>query len=151
MKKNDKLLILIVFIIAVVGFVSVFLIQNLMSTENATAVVTRDNIEVLHISLSDGSYTIIDENYIFMPEEDESNPTYARCFNEPYIYCIYGELGVVVIEYNANRVRVIEETSPQNICQLQGYTNSPAKPVTCLPNFVLIRVIRDDDDIDVYS
>ena len=151
MKRNDKILIFIIFVIALVGFLSVFIIQTTLSSENATAIVTRENNEVIHISLKDGSFTILDENYIFRPAENETNTTYARCFNEPNIFCVWGELGVVVIEYDSHRVRVIEETSPQNICQLQGFTNSPAKPVTCLPNYVLIRVVRDDDDIDVYS
>ena len=152
MKRNDIILIIAVFIIALSGFITVYIIQGRTALEGGIAVVSKDNQEVMHIFLSDGSYEIIDETYIFRPQEDEVNPLFQQCFNEPNIYCVLGALGVVVIEYQNNQVRVIEETSPHNICQLQGFTNSPARPVTCLPNYVVIRVIAlEEDDIDVYS
>ncbi|MGM0436000.1 MAG: NusG domain II-containing protein, partial [Bacillota bacterium] len=54
----------------------------------------------------------------------------------------YGEDNTVTIGYDPEKhtVRVIDEVSPQNICQKQGETNSPLKPLTCLPNEVVIRI-----------
>ena len=151
MSRNDKRLAFILLVIALIGFAGVFLIQNFAFEEGGTAVVYRDNQEVLQISLRDGSYTIQNEAFVFRPGADEVNPIYQRCFNEANIYCVEGRLGVVVIEFEDGSVRVIEETSPQNICQLQGQTNSPARQLTCLPNYVYIRVQVVDDDIDFYS
>jgi len=44
----------------------------------------------------------------------------------------------LVIEYKDFKVRVAEEVSPQNICSEQMWTNSPLKPITCLPNSLVI-------------
>ncbi len=151
MKKNDRILIIALLILSIGGLLTAYLIQNFAFEEGGLAVVYRENEEILQINLINGSYTIVNENFIFRPSENEINPIYQRCFNEPTIYCVQGRLGVVVIEFQAGSIRVIEETSPQNICQLQGATNSPAKQITCLPNYVYIRVQVIDDDIDFYS
>ncbi|MFU8786062.1 MAG: NusG domain II-containing protein [Candidatus Izemoplasmataceae bacterium] len=152
MKKNDIILIIVIAFIALSSFVTILLLQR---SSGDTAVVTyhdpsEGDIQILEINLSDGSYTIINETLVYFANGSEEKEVYKRCFTEDYIYCVLGELGIVVIEYDNNRVRVIEETSPQNICQIQGYTNSPLKPLTCLPNYITI-IVRTDDELDFNS
>ncbi len=150
MKKNDKWLIVIVLIVGVIGYAIVQILQSTLTDENATAIVTYENQEILHISLTDGSYTIIDDTYIYRPDETEDHPYYAQCFNEDNITCVVGENGPVVIEYTNHMVDVIYETSPNNTCRLHGPTNSPVQPITCLPNRISIRIISSDAEDDAY-
>ena len=44
----------------------------------------------------------------------------------------------VVIKYDNNKVKVIDEISPKHICQTQGWTNSTLLPLTCLPNNIIV-------------
>ena len=145
MGRNDVLLIIVIISVALSGMVALFFLQN--QTGSVALVSYRDQ-PILQINLTDGSHEVLDASRVFIPDSNESNPTYRRCFTEAEITCVMGELGVVVIEYNAGRVRVIEETSPQNICRLQGFTDSPFHPLTCLPNYVVITVINDEENED---
>lgn len=153
MKRNDILLIALVLIIAVSGFIAILVLQQETGSQ---AVVTYHGDDdgdknILAINLSDGSFDILEPTLIYEATGDESNETIRRCFVDDFIYCVQGELGVVVIEYLNGKVKVIEETSPQNICQLQGETDSPAKPITCLPNYISITIKTEDDSLDFNS
>lgn len=61
-------------------------------------------------------------------------------------YKVKGFLGDVVIEVKDNKVRVIEETSPNNICQKQGYIKDSTKTIVCLPNKIIIKITNDKDN-----
>ena len=153
MKRNDIVLIVVIAVIALSSFITILLMQR---TSGDLALVTfhdpkEGDIEIIQIDLSDGSFVILNESLVYFPTGNEEKEVYRRCFNEDNIYCVLGALGVVVIEFSENRVRVIEETSPQNICQIQGFTNSPLKPLTCLPNYISITVITEDDGLDFNS
>ncbi len=150
MKKNDKILIMVVFLLAVIGYITISLLQTLWVDENAIAVVSRDNEPVLNIYLIDGSYEIMNDTYIYTPDANETDDMLLSCETDPFRYCVEGALGAIVIEYSNNQVTVIEETSPRNLCRTHGPTNSPARPITCLPNRVSIRIEASDDEIDGY-
>lgn len=51
-----------------------------------------------------------------------------------------GKLGPVVVEVKDHRVAVIKETSPQNLCSLQGFVDSVLTPIICLPNELIIEI-----------
>ena len=53
-----------------------------------------------------------------------------------------------MIEYNSRNktIKVLEETSPYNICSTQG--ESKGAPIVCLPNLVTI-TFRELKDMDV--
>ncbi len=150
MKRNDKILIVIIALFAIAAGITTILLQR---QTGGSAFVSVRNTDVIEIDLSNGNYTILDESYVYKATGDEVNEAIARCFIDDHVYCVNGELGVVVIAYEAGQVRVIEETSPQNICQIQGATDSPMKPLTCLPNrvSVSVRTPDDADDNDFYS
>jgi hypothetical protein len=153
MKRNDILLIVLVLVIAVSGFITILFLQQ---ESGAIALVTyhgsdEGDQDILTINLEDGAYTVINSSLIYEATGDETNEDIRRCFIDDYIYCVQGELGVVVIEYFDGKVRVIEETSPQNICQLQGETDSPVKPITCLPNYISITIKTEEESLDFNS
>ncbi len=54
---------------------------------------------------------------------------------------VEGDLGLVVIEVKDYQARVVEETSPLNICSNMGWRNDI---IVCLPNRVVIEMVADD-------
>lgn len=148
MKRNDIKLIAVLTIVALISVLAVQLLQRSQSYDDGIAVVTHGSTEVLRIDLKDGSALVMDEEEVVSIDEEAG------------IYIVkgsYGDNNTVTIGYdNANHtVRVLDEVSPQNICQKQGETNTPLKPLTCLPNEVVIRIetplpAPDDDDAIIY-
>ncbi len=89
-----------------------------------------------------GADLLIDNQVFTALELGNGVLVYENC------YVIKGNLGYVLIEYNASKkmIRVKQETSPYNICSNQGY--SSVAPIICLPNFVSI-VFSDASYLDV--
>ncbi|MFW6298753.1 MAG: NusG domain II-containing protein [Bacillota bacterium] len=145
MKRNDIKLIIILSIIALISVVTVQILQNRQSSEDGVAIITYENREILRIDLADGTSEVVFEDHV-QSVDDEAG-----------IYIVDGKLGDVEIHYDADdhTVFVEDETSPENICQKQGKTNSSLKPLTCLPNEVVIRIETplpdpDEDDAIIY-
>jgi hypothetical protein len=137
MKKSDIILIAILLVFATASF---FIFRNITEASelvDGNAVVYYNNSPILSISLEDGSYDIVNNDRVI--EIDESASTYT----------VLGTNGDVVIEYGDNKVRVIDEISPRNICQIQGWSNSPLSPITCLPNniIIIIESKQPNDDL----
>ena len=61
------------------------------------------------------------------------------------IYTVEGLLGNVVIEVKDKKVRVVKENSPKNICSKEGYISDSTKPLICLPNKVVIKIVQSSD------
>ncbi len=131
MKRNDIVLIVLLLMVSAGALLGVRHLQNLTASEDGTARVFYQGELVLEIELKDGSATAHHEDVIIDMDE--------------HIYIVPGNLGDVTIRYRDHQVEVIDETSPRNICQHQGRTNSPYKPLTCLPNDVVIRIQRATD------
>lgn len=131
MKKSDIILLSVITVLALVSLFVVRTIQNNTEVPNGTAFVIFNNKPILEIELKDGSYEVLQTQHVF--EINEEN----------FTYIVNGTNGPVTIEYKDGKVRVIDETSPKNICQDQGWSNSTVKPITCLPNNLVI-VIKDE-------
>lgn len=63
-------------------------------------------------------------------------------------YKVEGYLGDIVLEVKDKKIRVKEEISPKNLCSKEGYTNSSFKPLICLPNKVIVKIIEEDNVVD---
>ena len=142
MKKSDIILMISIVFVSLLGFGLLRLILIESNTKDGKAIVYYHDNPILEIYLEDGSYLILDEDNVISIDEDN------------FLYTVSGSDGnVVIIEYNEYRVRVIEEVSPRNICQILSWSSSPLKPITCLPNNLVI-IIEDDlgnDEPDVIS
>lgn len=57
------------------------------------------------------------------------------------VYTVDGKLGDVVIEVKDRKVRVLKENSPRNICSREGYISDSTKPLICLPNKIIIKIV----------
>ena len=140
MKRNDLILIGAIFLIGLSSYLVIFFMTNNKVVDDGIAVVYYHDEPILEISLADGSYNILNSSAIVTIDEDE------------LLYTVTGTNGDVVIEFNSNRVRVVDEISPLNVCQDQGWSSSPLKPITCLPNNIVILVETKEfipDGIDV--
>lgn len=134
MKRNDLILILVIAVLSGIAyFVMSSIVNNNAITDGIAEVIFEDE-KILEIYLEDGTYKIIDQQMGI--EVDEVNNTFT-------IPDTNGEHDLV-IEYGNHQVRVIEEVSPQHICQEQGWSNSPLRPITCLPNKLVI-VIKTNE------
>lgn len=61
-------------------------------------------------------------------------------------YRVDGKRQIVVIQYSfgARSVKIIEESSPNNICSLEG--TSTGKPLICLPNRIRVEFEKEYDE-----
>lgn len=46
-------------------------------------------------------------------------------------------LGDIVLAIEDQRIRIVEETSPLNICSQQGWVQTPGLPIICAPNYFM--------------
>ena len=53
-------------------------------------------------------------------------------------------LGEMIIEIKDKRVRVKKEESPLHYCSMQGWVDSVAKPIVCLPNAVVVTIMGQE-------
>lgn len=62
--------------------------------------------------------------------------------------------GLVKIEAKNGKVRVVSETSKNNICSIQGWSDSITNPIVCLPNNLYIKIVsaqqENNSDVDVF-
>ncbi|SRR5690554_5322247 len=124
MNKADKIFLAIILVLSVALYGSIQFLVSAATSDLKVAVVTYKDREVLRIDMSvDNTYTVD------------------------------GTLGDVIIEVKDNKIRVQEETSPYNICSIQGWVEYARVPIVCLPNHIMIliesAVNQDDEDITV--
>ncbi len=124
MNKADKIFLAIILVLSVALYGSIQFLVSAATSDLKVAVVTYKDREVLRIDMSvDNTYTVD------------------------------GTLGDVIIEVKDNKIRVQEETSPYNICSIQGWVEYARVPIVCLPNHIMIliesAVDQDDEDITV--
>lgn len=81
-------------------------------------------------------------------EEKYSFPLHQEGRDE--IFEIQGVNGITQVHLADGRVRVIESACPDKVCVNTGWSNSPAKPIACLPNRVIVKIVGGgDSDIDL--
>lgn len=161
MQKNKTQLIrdglLIGIVVLVVGIIYIVSLLNQKTGE--IAFVKYNNKTLFSVSLSNGEFTASTTVYEveFMPEIKEGKLYINGVIDERLEkgtgvivyeskYVILGNLDYILIEYKNNKVRVMEETSPYNICSNQGASNNA--PIICLPNLVTISFGKTDE-VDV--
>ena len=135
---------ILIVVIATVSLIAYFTMNSIVNSQavsDGIAEVIFEDKKILEIYLENGEYRIIDQQMGI--DVDEENMLFT-------IPDTNGEHDLV-IEYGNNKVRVVEEVSPQHICREQGWSNSPLKPITCLPNKLVIVVKTNElppiDDI----
>ena len=138
MNKYDIVLVIVLLILSLGSYAGLYMYTSGSEVSDGLATVYYKDEQILEIALEDGQYRILNEDFIVSINENES------------LYTVLGDNGNVVIEYREHKVGVIDEISPQNVCQKQGFSNSPLLPITCLPNQIVIIITapKTDDDLD---
>ena len=54
----------------------------------------------------------------------------------------------MIIEIKDSKVRVKKEESPLHYCSIQGWVDSVAKPIVCLPNSVIVTIVGQEVPIN---
>lgn len=62
-------------------------------------------------------------------------------------FIVEGFNGPVKIIVKNNKIKVVNEDSPNHICSKQGYISSSYETIVCLPNKIVIKII-DNNKID---
>lgn len=114
MNKNDKKLVITVFIICVFAIILPFFFQK---EGEKVALVYYQNQLVQTIPLSN---------------------------KNTLEYQVMGEKGVVTIETKDGKIRVKEENSPLHLCSKQGYIHKSTETIVCLPNKIVIKIEEKD-------
>jgi hypothetical protein len=65
-----------------------------------------------------------------------------------YSFSVMGENGLVDIESENGKIRVVNEISPLHLCSKQGWVDSSYTPIVCLPNNVIIKIVEKEDNLD---
>lgn len=73
-------------------------------------------------------------------------PLYAKGRDENIE--IQGVQGITIVHLGEDRVWVVDSACPDKICVHTGWTNSSAKPIACLPNRVIVKIVGGDGDRD---
>ena len=136
MKISD---ILLVVFLAIISVFSVFWVQDLQARSadaNGVAIVIYQNQPILEVNLGSEDYRILRPEHVLQINLNEG------------LFTVTGTLGPIVLQRENQTIRVISQTSPENICEIQGATNSPLKPLTCLPNELIVRIERAPDEND---
>lgn len=111
MNRYDKSLIVFVLISSIILYGSMEWFVRSSTSDKVVAVVTYREKEVLRIDMD------IDDTYK-----------------------VDGTLGEVLIEVKNKALRVEKETSPYNICSIQGWVEYANVPIVCLPNHIVIMI-----------
>lgn len=111
MNRSDKSFIAIVLILSLTLFLSTSRLAKVISADEAVALVTHRDKEILRIKMSESG-----------------------------LYKITGDEGPMVIEVRDGSIRVKEEVSPLNYCSLQGWVSKTRTPIVCLPNRVVVEI-----------
>ena len=131
--------ILLVIFLGIISVFSVFWVQDLQARSadaNGVAIVIYQNQPILEVNLGSEDYRIIKPEHVLQINLNEG------------LFTVTGTLGPIVLQRENQMIRVISQTSLENICEIQGATNSPLKPLTCLPNELIVRIERAPDEND---
>lgn len=123
MTKRDKILILILIIIALTSYTAIHLWG--MGQQGKTAEIFADGKLVQHIDLQ--------------------NVTRQKEFS------VQGPLGKTVVQVQNGKARIVSSPCPDKICVRMGWVKMPGQSAICIPNQVLLRINSKNDKVDSIS
>ena len=154
MKKNDMILIGIVFIL---GLASLFFFrwyENARATGNHFANVYYRDQMVLRIDLETNDYIIPESDYeddIDVGRADEgifyvpgSVSTDMELLYENDAYAAEHGIEGIKLEVDDEKIAVVYQESPKDLCQLQPPTDSELRPLVCLPNELYVEIVTHE-------
>lgn len=139
MTKIDIIIILSTFFISLLISFLIFFLPTNTNEESLNVVVYYNNNELIKEPLvadnneSDPRYIILFKKEITDKYNDIYPTTDKRKFANNNLL-----LDDVIIKIEDKEIRIIQETSPNNICSLQGDISRVNFPLICAPNYVTV-------------
>ena len=126
-------------LIAIASVIWIVLVKN---TKGETVTIASNGVTLKTVDLN-----TIDGELILTVINDPSDE------NSPYIVEGNKPLGnhYNVIRITREGAEIIDSDCSTHICIHEGITDSPAKPIVCLPNKLLITVIGENTDTDAVT
>ncbi|MCK5731979.1 MAG: NusG domain II-containing protein, partial [Tenericutes bacterium] len=152
-KKIDIIVIGIVLLIGIVSLVGFKVVENINRTDNIYAKVVYRNNLILMIDLKSMEYTVYDTEYtnqIVTTRADEGIfyvpglvTTEMDILYEVDDFARTNNIVGIKLEVEDQKISVLYQESPRDLCQLQPPTNSHLRPIVCLPNELIIDIYTD--------
>jgi len=156
MKKNDVIMIGILFLIGILSLIGLKIYENVSSTGDAYANVYYQDTLILTIDLNTNEYEIYStayENEIDASRASEGiyyvPGTVTTDMTELYAVDSYAEEHQIVgikLLVSDGKIEVAYQESPRDICELQNPTNSSTHPLVCLPNELVVNIVSSISD-----
>jgi len=147
--QNRRDVILVSILLIVIGSVFVYFNYFAYNQDSAVAHIYYGNsnepiasIDFINQEVKYRKQDVPNEYEDIYPIIDSNNRTITLLGD----YKVDGRRQIVVIQYNfgAKSVKIIQESSPNNICSLEG--TSTGKPLICLPNRIRVEFEKTYDE-----
>jgi len=153
MKRNDFLLIGILIVISVASLLFFRLQESTNASGNLYAKIFYQNELILMIDMKTNDYIIYDTQYqgqidasrheegiYYVPGSVTSDMTELYAVDD---YALAQQIVGIKLLVQDEKISVVYQESPRDLCQLQAPTNSSLRPIVCLPNELVINVFTD--------
>lgn len=150
MKKNDILLVIILFMVGILSLIGIKLYENFSSTGNVYAKVFYQDELILMIDLNSYEYTVYNTQYKDFIDTGRSSEgifyvpgtvtTDMSLLYEEDDYAKDHSIVGIKLQISDGAIAVVYQESPKDVCELQGYTSSSLQPLVCLPNELVVDI-----------
>lgn len=156
MKKNDIIFVALLFFIGLSLLIGFKVYEASQATGNLYAKVIYKDQTILMIDLESNEFKIYDTIYKTQIDTGLSEEgifyvpgSETVLMEELYLTDTYARdrqiVGIKILVQN-QKIQVVYQESPKDICELQRPTNSSLEPIVCLPNELVIQVYTNLGD-----
>jgi len=160
-KKRDIVLVIVILLIAILSTGVLNLIETINSTGEAYGQVTYAGDPILKINLNNPEeYVVYDTEYqdeviveranegiFYVPGETTTDMTELYQDDE---YARDNQIVGIKLQVENGKISVLYQESPRDLCQFEPPTDSSLKPIVCLPNKVVVKVITSQSSDEFY-
>ncbi|MBN2877938.1 MAG: NusG domain II-containing protein [Bacilli bacterium] len=153
MKKLDIIIILSVLFLGILSLLGFKIYENQNSTGNLYAKVTYENVLILMIDLETNEYIVYDTEYKDRIDTGRASEgiyyvpgkvtTDMDALYEEDAYAQTNDIVGIKLLVENQKISVVYQESPKDICQLQDPTDTHLRPLVCLPNELVVDVFTN--------
>ncbi|PRR78130.1 hypothetical protein CLLI_18940 [Clostridium liquoris] len=124
MKKGDKVILIVILVVIILGFSGTFIYKNYMKSSDKIAVIKQDGNVLKRINL-----------------------TKLTSSTEMTIKTKNGHFNKIVIE--KDKIRILDADCPDKVCVKTGTISQPGDSIVCLPHKLIITIEGDKTHSEV--
>ncbi|MFP4478261.1 MAG: NusG domain II-containing protein [Candidatus Izemoplasmatales bacterium] len=150
-----------ILLIAILSTGVLNLLETINSTGEAYGQVTYAGEPILKINLNDPEEYLVydteyqdevivsraDEGIFYVPGETTNDMTELYQDDE---YARENQIVGIKLKVENGKISVLYQESPRDLCQYEPPTDSSLKPIVCLPNKVVVKVITSQSSDEFY-